>query len=140
MTARDRYLLERALDGALSPDEVREFEARQAGMPGLRDQFERERRLHHLASEAAVDTFAPYFEDRVMRRLRARHVPAAAEANFAEALVELFRRFAPAAMALALVLVLYNVSGSGLLESYDAGFLEAVFALPPVTPEATLTF
>lgn len=135
MNERERYLLEQALDDRLTPSERDEFEALMQNEASFARQFERERRMHQVAAEAAPQSFDTHFTHRVMKRVR---TTAADAVPFDAALMALLRRLAPVPLTVAGVLASYNAYLGGQYLGAGASFVETLFGLPPITIDMLL--
>ena len=124
-------LLARALGGDLDPGQQARFEELLATDEDFRMEWERQRRVAELLSEARAEGFGPWFSAGVLARLR-RERPEAA--TFADGLARLFRPLVPVTLAVALFLAVLNWRDRDLL-SDSSSFLEITFAVPPVSVE-----
>lgn len=139
MNNRNRHLLERALDGSLTQDEQLEFNSLLSNDPTFKETFGNEQKLHQLALSSKSDSFAPYFDDRVMRRLRGSKTQPDAAPSFDLLLNRLFKPVAFASFCLILVLAYYN-AGIGKTQLFEVTptAVEQIFVLPPVEPESLI--
>lgn len=94
-----------------------------------------EKKIGDLVSTAGQDSFAPFFADRVMQRLRAERTAKAA--TLAESLAWLFYRTAPAALMLAVILFTYSVVNR---TDNSQTLFESALGLPALTIEAAYSF
>lgn len=124
----DRILLLRYLEGDLPDEEHRAMQQRLAEDPSLRTQLNRLNTLGDALAVSAPDSFAPFFSERVMRRLApaAEHAPA--EALY-ESMQRLFVRMALACLLIVAALGVYNLMTYEAL-GVTATLAEAVFGLP----------
>lgn len=116
-----RYVLDE-----LSAAEAKALEAHLAADAGLRAEVARLRSLQGELHRSRADSFAPYFSDRVMRRLAP--VRESAESLYVS-LRWIFARTSVAAAAVAVLIGAYNVVHFGDL-SVTSSLWEAVFGLP----------
>ena len=124
----DRILLLRYLEGSLPEAEHRAVQKRLAEDASLREQLNRLNALGDALAASAPDSFAPFFSERVVRRLSPALELAPAEA-FYDSLQWFFVRMTLACLLIVAALGVYN------LMTYEAlgvtGTLaEAVFGLP----------
>ena len=136
MKAEHRELLLRATLNELSPEEATRVQELLTRDPDARSELERLGRLDQIMKQAPRPSFAPFFANRVMQRIRSER-SAQQTASLAESLAWLFYRAAPAAVAVAAALFAFNVF-SGRQESQSP--LDAALGLPVVTLEAAYTF
>jgi anti-sigma factor RsiW len=134
MNERKRFLLERAIDGRLTPDEREEFESLVQNDAAFARQVERERQMHRMAADAAPQSFGDHFAHRVMKRVRT----AADVLPFEVAMMALLRRLAPMPLAAAGVLASYNAYVGTKYLGAGASFVEVLFGLPPITIDTLL--
>lgn len=127
------YLLQRALDGDLTPEERQRLAALLEESPELGHELKRRGRLWTLVKENKEDSFGPFFATRVMARVSA----GTADDAFAQALAWVFRRVAVVAMLLIVALTAYNMSVQQSIGNHRTP-LETVLALPPVTLEMSI--
>lgn len=106
--------------------ESERIEARLATDAELRADVAHVRRLQEALQARRADSFAPYFSDRVMRRLASAH--SAAE-PFYESLRWIFARASVAAATIAVAVGAYNVIQFGDL-SITSSWIETAFGLP----------
>ncbi len=119
-------MLLRHVLGDADPDEAARIERLLAADPALRADRDRLVALHDEMKTTRADSFAPYFSDRVMRRLRTVDEPVEAfYASFRWA----FARASIAAAGVAIVLGAYNLMQFGDL-GIGQTFLETLFGLP----------
>ena len=151
-------LLERYLDGSLTPEERRAVEARGdlkrrlADETALRDlvrqaaprrfstgftqrtmrAVEAEAALARQLADARAERFGPSFQTRVMRRIAREQGGAGAAfgGEMGEMLSRLFPRVAVPALATACAVIIANVSGA----TPGAGLIEAMLGLPTQAP------
>lgn len=134
----DRDLLNRYLDGRLAPDDVERLNERLAAEETLHSQLARARRLRETVSAARADSFAPFFSDRLMRRLLATRGGTAADA-FYSALQTAFTRTAVASLVVAGMLAAYNFAAYGDMD-VAASVTEALFGLPSASLMDALSY
>jgi anti-sigma factor RsiW len=118
----------RYLEGSLPEDETAGIRSRIGHEPDLARRVERLRRLQAAARATAADSFAPYFSDRVMKRLRGTaEIPA--EAGVLAPMGQMFARLAFAALLIAGSLGAYNVIEYQRL-GLSNSIVETMFGLP----------
>lgn len=125
---KDRDLLLRHLEGSLPPDEARIVQDRLEAEPAFRLRLERLGSMADVLASARADSFAPYFSERVIRRLTAADNRDTSVITY-ESLRWGFARTALAGLVAAAALGGYNVliyQGLGVMSS----LVEAVFGLP----------
>lgn len=131
----DRARLIRLMDGSLDDAAARSLRSRLEHDADLRAEWNRLRTM-----QATLQSHTASFEDgfprRVMQQLRT--APGADE-SLAEALQWLFVRVEAAALALIVVLAVYNVTAMSDAVAASS-FLEALFGLPGTTLENVLLF
>jgi hypothetical protein len=133
----DRELLLRWLEEDLTPAERVRVRLRLEAEPDMRAELERLRALQQAVSESGQPTFAPFFSDRVMRRLAAAEAEAeAASESLYESLRWAFARVAVACLVLAVALGTYSAAGRG--SDLSTGFLDSVLGLPATTLDTAL--
>ena len=124
----DREQLLRLLDGELPETETKQLQARLRRDPALQRQLADVRQLRLALKTNKPDAFAPYFSERVLRRLAGDEAPTSAESLY-ESLRWLFVRAAVACLLVAGLLGAYNVldyQGLGVAST----LFEALFGLP----------
>lgn len=134
----DRERLLRFLDGELPEAEAQAIRARLGVEPDFRAEIDRLQALRQVLAAGRADAFAPYFGERVLRRLALPEKARAAEGLY-DALSWVFTRTAFAGLALAGALGTYNVLDYRAL-GLAASFLEAFFGLPSATLSDALTY
>ena len=130
MTDSYRSEMLKALTGELSASEREAFERALATDDALRAEWERLQKVSGLLQESRADSFRPFFATRVAQRIKSQR-----EESLTDALVWLFRPFAPVAIAVVAFLALSNWNERELIGD-DASFFAAIFAAAPATPEA----
>lgn len=136
MENRERLL--RFLEGDLPEKEAHEIRARMEREPALQQQVDRLQRLRHTLSAGTPDSFAPYFSERVLRRLGPVPAPNAAAATY-ESLRWAFRLTAAASLLIAGILGAYNVVDYQSLDVVST-IQEALFGLPSASLPDALYF
>ena len=140
---REELLIEKAIDGTLSTEEAEAFETMIQERPELADRVRREAELHGVLRAAAPDRFAPFFDQKVMRRIAeaGRSGAEVAAQQIEESLAFVFRRLAVPAVAVCLLLAVTNVyqAQTGPFGS-ELSVAEAMFGLPPTGLEAALMY
>ncbi|MEL6323569.1 MAG: hypothetical protein AAFQ84_05000 [Pseudomonadota bacterium] len=127
-------LLERHLDGTLSPEDHAVFDALIATDPDFARAVS-EADTVQAAFEDCDPTFAPFFETRVMARVTALASPTLSD--IIDLAWRMFPRMALPASALAAVFLALNIGAAGA----DASFVDSLFGLPDADPQIeTLLF
>jgi anti-sigma factor RsiW len=134
----DRDLLYRYLTGGLSQEELARVNERLRREAALREQLDATRRLQATVSLGRADSFAPYFSDRVMRRLVPARTAARAEA-FYDALRGTFARTAVAGLLIAAALAAFNIATYGGTDVVSS-IPEALFGLPSASLVDALSY
>ena len=131
----------RYLEGRLSADAKDELERTLTGSPALQESLARVKATQDLLQQTAADTaedaLAPFFTDRLMKKL-ARETASSGmslEEEMAAFLGRLFRPVAIAGLFLALCLAVYNINLSNDYTS-DPSTAESILAMPPLTSTA----
>ncbi|MXW81216.1 MAG: hypothetical protein F4Z57_19960 [Gemmatimonadetes bacterium] len=139
MTDSYRSEMLRALTGELTAHEREAFERALATDDALRAEWEHLQKVSGLLQESRADSFQPFFATRVAQRIKiereASTLSSAETESLTDALVWLFRPFAPVAIAVVAFLALSNWNERELIGD-DASFFAAIFAAVPATPEA----
>jgi anti-sigma factor RsiW len=131
----DRAQLIRLMDGSLDDATARRLRSRLEHDTDLRAEWNRLQAMQSML-QAHTASFEDGFSRRVMQRLR----PApGADESLAEALQWLFVRVEVAALALIVLLAVYNVTAMNDAVAASS-FLEALFGLPGTTLENVLLF
>lgn len=128
MNEKERRLLLRATSGPLSEVEREQLQRLLECAPEARGEMERIERMDAIVARAAENAFAPGFADKVMRTLAAGYAEQAP--SVVEMLRWIFARVAPAALALAMVIALYNIV---TLPGSRRTPIEAALGLPKVS-------
>ena len=140
---REMELVERAIDGTLSPGQAREFDRLASEQPELRARVEQERKLHHAMRRMTAGRFAPFFDQKIIQRLSQESVSLAepATGQLAENLGFMFRRLAAPMVMACLVLAVINIYQAQLGPfGAELSIVDAMFGLPPAGPEAALLY
>ena len=127
----ERAELIRYLEGDLGASEMERLRERLLADSELRDRLQRLEQMQKAMMLSKADSFAPYFADRVMHRIKAAGLGDPAYGLY-ESLRWAFARTAVAGFAVAGALGAYNLiqfRSFGLITSA----LEAVFGLPSVS-------
>lgn len=123
----DREMMLRLLREEVSSAEAERLLHAIEADAGLAAEYRRMQHIEILLGGAAADSFAPYFSDRVIKRLAA--VASVPRAAFYDSMRWVFLRLATASLLVVIGLGAYNA-----LESRDsdlaASTVEAVFGLP----------
>jgi len=109
MNDRILELLYRSFDEDLAGDEQRELREALARSEALRREKGRIEAMRNMVSAGGVDTFKPFFAERVMRRLREMKAGRNGVWTLQDWLSRLFRRVALAGAAVAAGLVIFNL-------------------------------
>lgn len=138
-SAFDIDFLLRYLEGKLSDVEADRLASRLKTSPKLRDELAQvkmtQSALQQATTASVEDALAPFFTDRLMKKLTPQSAAASLEEELAMFLIRLFRPIAIAGLFLALCLALYNVNLSNAYSS-DPSTAESILAMPPVTSMA----
>ena len=122
-----RRLIERHLDGALSPDEASDLAQRCLADPELRQDLADEARMRALLRRSSDFRFRPGFAGRVLARLGEQDAAEPAPAlSLAAALARLFPRVAVPALTAAVLLMLANWRAA----TAAASVVDALIGLP----------
>lgn len=121
-----RALLHRSREEELSSAEEERLEQLLATHPELRAEQKELAATEARVSEAAAESFAPFFSSRVMGRLERRR-----DRAFSEQLAFLFRRLALAVLLLSAGLATYNAATSP--PSAQDSLFETVVGVPSAT-------
>ncbi len=114
------------LEGELSEEAARRLEERLSRDVGLQEELSQLEALRSDVRRSRPDSFAPYFSDRVMRRLQPVPLPSG---SIADSFDWIFARVGIAAAVLALVIGIYNAIQFGDL-SVSSSIWEAALGLP----------
>lgn len=112
--------------GELPPEDADRVAARIAEEPALRAETARLEAIAGGLRASRADSFAPYFSDRVMRRLRG---AAESSESLYASLQWIFARASVAAVGAAVLIGAYNIAQFGDLSVAD-NLLDVVFGLP----------
>lgn len=134
----DRDLLLRFLGGELDPAERARVASRLESDADFRIQLEKQRQLRDTLVRARSDSFAPYFSDRVMRRLAPARAALQGDA-FYQSLRMVFARTALAGLVIAGALAAYNFASYGDL-GVASSVTEALFGLPSASLMDALSY
>lgn len=134
----DRELLQRYLDDALDAGSRAGVEERLRSDASLQTLHSQMQRLRETISEGRADSFAPFFADRVMRRLAPARLAARGESMY-EALRFAFARTAAAGLLIAGALAVFNLVAYGDLEVVSS-IPEALFGLPSASVIDALSY
>lgn len=134
----DSERLLRFLEHDLPEPEAERLRERLAAEPELRAQVDRLRALRRALQAGKPDAFAPYFSERVVRRLMPAEMNRTAEGLY-DALRWVFTRTAVAGLVLAGTLGAYNVLNYRAL-GVAASLVEALFGLPSATLADALAY
>ena len=129
MDKKQRDLLYRSFDDALTPKEDAQLEQALAESKSLRKEKERITALRNAVSSKAARSFEPYFADRVMQRIVQTTKKERGRETYFDALFSVFRPVVVGAIILIIVLLSYNIIRS------DRVSLAGAFAEPQVTLE-----
>ena len=126
----DNEKLLRYIEGDLSAADCRNIDERLAEDTSLREALETLRALHGTLRATRTESFGPYFNERVMRRLQG--VVQAPGESFHNVLQWVFFRTAAASLVVAVAFGVYNAITYQSLGAASS-FVEAVFGLPSVS-------
>ena len=124
----ERELLLELLHGDLADDEADALRRRLQREPDLRNRLDQLRALDTTLRASTADAFAPYFSERVMRRLASDSLQTPS-ASLYDALQWLFLRVAMGCLLIAIGLGTYNALDARSTDLASSR-LEAVFGLP----------
>jgi anti-sigma factor RsiW len=126
-------LLYRSFDGQLTPEEKQLLEKTLAQSKALQKEKERIVGLRKTISGSALQSFEPFFAERLMQRIQAeRESQSAAGEDFIGSLLWSFRRIALAGAIAVLLLLTSNIVQKGEIS------LNSMLAIPQLTIEDTL--
>ena len=132
------YLL-RYLEGKLSDTEVHQLESGLKQSQQLRNELAQLKAtqavLRQAAKTGSEDVLAPFFTDRLMKKLVPPLPSISLEEELATLLTRLFRPIAIVGLFLALCLAVYNINLSNGFSS-DPSTAESILAMPPITSMA----
>jgi hypothetical protein len=126
MDEKNKSLLYRSFEQELSPEEKENLEQALSRTEELRREKETIIQLRRTIREGKVDSFRPFFADRVLNRIQA-YSKGRNDESFFDSLFMIFRPVAIAAVILIIMVTVYNITTSGQLS------LESVLAVPEVT-------
>ncbi|MCB0711432.1 MAG: hypothetical protein KDD67_03790 [Ignavibacteriae bacterium] len=130
MKRPEQHLLLRSLSNELSEREVEELNRLLRDDAEIQAEYDNLVKTENILADARYESFGPSFADRVMERLGKKEE--SWQFSLSDALASLFTRIAPIAVAVALVLGIYNITASNSTESP----IEAALGLHPVTVDA----
>lgn len=113
MKKRALRLLYRSLDIELTPEEKRELEAALRMSPQLKEERERIIALRKTLSAGAVQSFSPFFTEKVMQAVTSPVEKKNGVETFFASLQFAFRRVVLAGAVAILLLLVYNFAKSG---------------------------
>lgn len=126
-------LLYRSFDAQLTPAEQQQLDEALARSQPLREEKEKIAAMRQAVAGSAVQSFEPFFAERVMQRIQGRGKSmAAAGEEFMSSLVWSFRRIALAGVIALLLLLAGNIIQKGDIS------LNSVLAMPQLTIEDTV--
>jgi anti-sigma factor RsiW len=135
--AATRYLVERHLDGSLSPHEAGELAKRCIADPALKRMLANEEKIRALMQRNAELEFQPQFARRVLARLREESAQESDPLlSLAAALSRLFPRVAVSALSAAGLLMLANWKAAAAA----APLVDALIGLPAQNLDLLLLF
>ncbi len=123
----DRDTLVRLLRGELSEDEASSVRKAIESDRSIAAQYESVRRLTGLLREGVADSFAPYFSERVLKKLMS--TASNGRTAFYDSLQWVFLRLAAASLLVVIGLGAYSALDARESE-LSANTIEAVFGLP----------
>ncbi len=135
---RTQYLIERYLDAVLTPEEHSEFDDLRASHPALEQQISDGKALRNLLQSAKPDSFNPFFQSRVMRRINQEHESTGAlfSQQLADAISQLFPRVAALSLAMAGLLMISNF----IAATNETPLIDALLGLPTDSPEVMMVY
>ncbi len=132
------YLL-RYLQGRLEGEELQSLQSRLQQSQELRERLAELKATRALLQDTAAtsteDALAPFFTDRLMKKLEPKPATISLEEELAGLLSKLFRPVAIAGFFLSICLAVYNINLSNEYSS-DSSTAESILAIPPVTSMA----
>ncbi len=134
----DRDLLVRYLENRLSADELAALNRRLEQESSLRAELDRQRQLRETLGLGRSDSFAPFFADRVMKRLLPAQPMARADV-FYQSLQSVFAKTALAGLVIACALAAYNFISYGDL-GVASTIPETLFGLPSASLMDALSY
>jgi anti-sigma factor RsiW len=129
MNRKERWLLLRAAGGELKPGEDARLRRLLDGSGEARAELARMERIGRAVRSSAEDSLAPGFENLVIGALARPDGAGERFTSLADLLGPVFARVAPVALALALVIAVYNAMSAGGTRTP----VEAVLGLPHVS-------
>jgi hypothetical protein len=121
-----KILLYRSFEEQLNQEEYNKLEDGLENSFELREEKEKIIRIRRILQTDKIDTFKPFFADRVMNKLEAAGKDLEEDSLF-ESLFFLFKPVAIAATALIIVIACYNIVSTGQFS------LEGAMGIPEVT-------
>ena len=126
-----REMMMRALENDLTESEQRLFEKALSESRELAAEWRQVQKLSASLSASKTTAFSPFFSARVMQQIKSQ-----GSESLTDGLLWVFKPLLSAAAVVAIALAISNWSEREILEA-DASVLEAVFAVAPVTLEAS---
>ncbi|NNE33857.1 MAG: hypothetical protein HKN13_01375 [Rhodothermales bacterium] len=133
----DEQRLLKFLEGSLSDAEVGDLEEQLASDAHLRERLGELRSVATLLDNSKPESFAPYFSDRVMKRLTGQTTTESE--SLYDSLRWIFVRAAVACLLIAIVVGSYNIANYQSLEVADS-LIEVLFGLPSATLSDALAY
>ncbi|MEO0440776.1 MAG: hypothetical protein AAF067_07865 [Pseudomonadota bacterium] len=128
-------LVERFVEGRLSPDEETALDEIRQDRPELEKLIAAERELRSMLETGTTPAFRPQFDQRVMKRIEEENASPAfavaqgfSDVDFARALSRLFPRVATPAFALSA----FAMAGNASAATPGGSLFEALFGLPTI--------
>lgn len=129
MDKKELELLYRSFDDVLTPEEQKQLEKVLASSKDLREEKKRVVSMRNAVSGSGVQSFKPFFAERVMRRIQQLKPTEKSPDLFFESLMAVFRPIAVGAAVVVIILLSYNMIKSDRLS------LAGAFAEPEVSIE-----
>ncbi|MAW53316.1 MAG: hypothetical protein CME01_10855 [Geminicoccus sp.] len=125
---RTQYLIERAIDGNLTPEEQQELQDLKTLYPELESQISAEVNLANLMKGQASASFRPEFHAKVMEQIsrEAENQPPVFDADFVDRLWNLFPKVGLPSLGTACVFMFANASTAAA----EIPIIDALFGLP----------
>ena len=122
-------LLIRSLDEKLSEEDERKLSDALKNSEGFLLEKQRLLKLRNDISESAVNSFEPFFAEKVMNKIESAQKPGTSVNHIDRIFYYVFRRFAVIGAAAVLLFIVYNFILTGQIS------LSALFGIPEITYE-----
>ena len=125
---RTQYLIERAIDGNLTPEEQQELQDLKMRQPELENQISADVNLAKLMQGQAPSSFGPEFHAKVMRQIagESENRPSLFDRDFVDRLWSLFPKVGLPSLGTACVFMFANASAAAA----EIPIIDALFGLP----------